>query len=581
MIDVAARWADALLAARLFASDPCGFGGIIVRAPAGPVRDLWLDALRAQLRVDRPFRKMPVAIADDQLLGGLDLTATLSSGRPVPRKGLLAETDGGVILIPMAERLADATGRLCLALDTGRIIGERDGMAIAAPARVGLILCDEGASDEEGIAAALADRCTFLVDLTMIGPRDAMADPGVLDLAEDTGHDSDRPFASDAQLETLCGLAVALGLMSMRPAQQALRVAQALAATAQRSAPDEQDIVTAARLVLAPRALRVPAAVEDSDNEQEPPPPPPDEGEGGGEREDQQTGQLADVVLEAVRAALPPDLMAALDKGEGNASRLQGHGAGAVRKSLGRGRPAGVRRGEPGGQARLHLIETLRAAAPWQPIRQRLNPRPGIIVGRDDFRIRRYAERAEATMIFAVDASGSAALERLAETKGAVELLLAEAYVRRTHVALIAFRGERAELLLPPTRSLARAKKCLAGLAGGGGTPLAAGVEASLLVAEAARRKGRTPFVIMMTDGRANIARDGTPGREQANADAMAAASRFRLSGVAVAMVDIAARPRDEARRFAAALGARYAALPRADAGAMRDIARALEPGLR
>lgn len=569
MTDAAARWADALLAARLFAADPCGFGGIIVRAPAGPVRDLWLDALRARLARDRPLRKMPVAIADDQLLGGLDLTATLSTGRPVARKGLLAE----------------AAGRLCLALDTGRIIGERDGMAISAPARIGLILCDEGASDEEGVPAPLADRCTFLVDLTMISPREAMAlskrveREDAFETMPLVAHaDADLPELSDAQVETLCALAVALGLMSMRPAQQAVRVAQLLAAAAKRSEPGEADIVTAARLVLAPRARCVPATADASDAASEPPPPST---EGEGEGDDQQTGQLADVVLDAVRAALPPSLLADLDRDAGSASRVQGHGSGAVHKSLGRGRPAGVRRGEPSGNARLHLIETLRAAAPWQPLRQRLAPRPSIIVGRDDFRIRRFSERAEATMIFAVDASGSAALERLAETKGAVELLLAEAYVRRTHVALIAFRGDKAELLLPPTRSLARAKKCLAALAGGGGTPLAAGVEASLLVAEAAQRKGRTPFVIMMTDGRANIARDGAPGREQANADALAAAARFRLSGIAVAMIDIAARPREEARRFAAALGARYAALPRADAGAMRDIARALEPGVR
>ena len=190
----------------------------------------------------------------------------------------------------------------------------------------------------------------------------------------------------------------------------------------------------------------------------------------------------------------------------------------------------------------------------------------------DDFRIRRFAERSESTLVFVVDASGSAAVERLAETKGAVELLLAEAYVRRTQVALIAFRGQGAEIVLPPTRSLVRAKKSLADMVGGGGTPLAAGVQAGQALAEAARGQGRTPFLILMTDGRANVARDGTSGRAQADADAMAAARHLGASAIKSVVIDIAARPRDDARLLAAAMGADYAALPRVDARAMRDV---------
>ena len=169
-----------------------------------------------------------------------------------------------------------------------------------------------------------------------------------------------------------------------------------------------------------------------------------------------------------MRAAIPPGVLAAMEAGR-LARTSAGAGQGAQVKAVRRGRPAGTRAGDPR-RARLDIAATLAAAAPWQRARQ-AGAEPRLRLRREDFRVKRFVSRAESTTIFVVDASGSAALARLAEAKGAVELLLAEAYVRRTQVALIAFRGTSAELLLPPTRSLARAKRALADLAGGGGTP--------------------------------------------------------------------------------------------------------------
>ncbi|PZQ18831.1 MAG: magnesium chelatase, partial [Sphingopyxis macrogoltabida] len=179
----------------------------------------------------------------------------------------------------------------------------------------------------------------------------------------------------------------------------------------------------------------------------------------------------------------------------------------------------------------------------------------------------------------AVDASGSSALARLAEAKGAVELLLAESYVKRAEVAVVAFRGTMAELLLPPTRSLARARRSLAELPGGGGTPLAAGLNAAREIAESARARGRTPFVVVLTDGRANIAADGSAAREAAERDAIAAAGAIGAAGIASAFVDISARPRPEGARLAREMGARYLPLPRADAAAMHAAVTAAQAG--
>ena len=136
---------------------------------------------------------------------------------------------------------------------------------------------------------------------------------------------------------------------------------------------------------------------------------------------------------------------------------------------------------------------------------------------REDFRIVRFKQPCETLTIFLVDASGSSALHRLAEAKGAVELLLADCYVRRDQVALLAFRGQGAELLLPPTRSLTRAKRSLAELPAGV-ISLAIGLDQACLTGQLAMRRGQTPLLVVLTDGRANIARDGCSGRERAEA---------------------------------------------------------------
>jgi magnesium chelatase subunit D len=224
---------------------------------------------------------------------------------------------------------------------------------------------------------------------------------------------------------------------------------------------------------------------------------------------------------------------------------------------------------------RLNVVETLRAAAPWQPLRRRATQSQSsrIEVRAEDFRITRYKQRTETITIFVVDASGSSAFNRLAEVKGAVELLLGECYVRRDQVALIAFRGRSAELILPPTRSLVRAKRCLAQLPGGGGTPLATAIESASVLAEGIRRRGQTPIIIMMTDGQANIASDGGQGRERAVADAVSAGRRLRLAGFTALVIDTSPRARPAAALLAVEMGADYAALPYADSSALSKVA--------
>jgi magnesium chelatase subunit D len=566
----ASAWSDGVAATQLFAVDRFGTGGILLRSRAGPVRDRWLAMLRSILPPSHPQKHMPLHIADSRLLGGLDLNATLLAGYPVAERGLLAEADGGVLVLAMAERLLSATtAHITAAMDARETIVERDGLSLRMPARFGVIALDEGLEDEAA-PASLRDRLAFFFDLNEISVLNA--DEIFIDAREiASAQERLRSLqADDAQVEGLCTAAAALGIVSLRVPLLAIRAACANAALAGHVAVEQDDVAMAARLVLAPRALILPQAQEPDQ-----PDHPPENAARNDGREDytpEIDRALDEVILAAVQAAIPPDVLAAMRAG--SMGRLRGRSsgkAGAPQKSNQRGRPNGVLRGELRSGAKLNVIETLRAAAPWQPMRRReaakvSTVQPRILIRKDDFRITRFKQRRETTTIFVVDASGSAALHRLAEAKGAVELLLADCYIRRDQVALIAFRGISAELLLPPTRSLARAKRSLAGLPGGGGTPLAAGIDAAFVLADLIRRKGQTPTVILLTDGRANVARDGGQGRPRAEEDAMNAAKQLRAAGIAGVLVDTSPRPGPPGAQLASEMGARYLPLPHADA---------------
>ena len=579
-------WTNAAVAASLLAVDPqCGAA---IHSLPGPARDRWLALLRELLPTTAPMRRIPLGISDARLLGGLDLAATLRAGRPIADRGVLAEADGGIVVLAMAERIqATTAARITGVLDTGVVLLERDGLTLSTPLTVGVVALDESMADDEQPPPPLLDRLAFHLDFDGLRNRDATG--GFHDAAEVAAARARLPNVriGDDTLRALCETAAALGIDSIRAPLLALRVARAAAALNERDEVDDDDATLAARLVLAPRATRLPPAEEPPEPE-EPPPPElpenPDENPGENEAKEPPPAEdrpLEDLVLEAAQAAIPAGLLARLALGNDRSRSKSGGRAGAMRQSHLRGRPAGVRRGEPRAGARLNVVETLRAAAPWQRLRRRAGDAAAeqaaapkrIEVRLDDFHVTRYRQRSETTTIFVVDASGSAALHRLAEAKGAVNLLLAECYVRRDRVSVLAFRGPGADLLLSPTRSLVRAQRSLAALPGGGGTPLAAGIDAATALAAGVKRRGGTPTIVFLTDGRANIARDGGPGRARAHEDAVAAARLLRAHRIRAILIDTSPHAHHLASELATEMGARYLALPYADA---RMLSRAV-----
>ncbi len=572
-------WSDAAIAIALLAVDPKILGGVWLRGAASEASQRLVDLLQDLLPPGAPVRKLPANAPDDRLLGGLDLAATLARGRPVHDRGLLAEADGGAIVVSGAERVTPGlAGRIAAALDRGAVAAERDGFGTVTPARFAVLAFDEGGPDDAAPPPALTERLGLVIPLSGLTRAD-LASPSPF-TAKHVAAARDRLAAletPDDVLEALARAALALGICGVRPLIFARAAARAAAALAGRDAVAEDDLALAARLTLGPRAVCLPPAAEDDEDATETPDAAePDDSDGaGGEGETGDPRDLAEQVLEAARASLPAGLL-----DDGATSRVSAASAGrsgAAQTSKRRGRPIGSRPGRPEGGARLDLVATLRAAAPWQRLRRRERASDEaddrVIVRREDFRVLRLKERRRALTIFVVDASGSAALNRLAEAKGAVELLLAEAYVRRDEVALIAFRGAGAELRLPPTRSLARARRSLAGLPGGGGTPLASAIEAATLLAEAARRRGDAPSLVFLTDGQANVARDGTGGRARAQDEALAAARLLRARGHKALVIDVSPRPQPRARDISTEMGARYLPLPCADAASLARIA--------
>ncbi|MDP2121075.1 MAG: VWA domain-containing protein [Hoeflea sp.] len=593
------RWGDALLAAQVLVAGAGLIGGVRLRAGAGPVRDRWLEMmglmLAARPGTAQPYIRIPSSSAAGRLTGGIDIAATLTSGRPVHEKGLLARADGGFIILGMAERLAGASAAIIgRALDDGETIGSS---GTRQPSRFSIVALDESTGEDEDLPSALADRLTLDLRLDGLSIHDAACDP---DLAATLVRDLPDAAASaqamggipvaDGLLEAAAAISLALPGGPIRRALDLVRTARILAMIERRDEVDGEHLATAVRLCLGMtlNASEQPAESqpteadqpEDRDDQPPPPEPPGHDTDSNGETTEV---DLSDVDMMVAAAAASRAVLAELDRPDRSmAAKMARTGkSGGFKSGSRRGRPAGIVSRPPYNEARPDVVSTLRAAIPWQRLR---NPDfalsadgsvPKLRILPSDFRYIRFRHRTESTAIFAVDASGSTAMERLAEAKGAIELLLGDCYVRRDQVALITFRGLTAETLLEPTRSLVRAKRSLTGIPGGGPTPLAGAIRRSLEIAGMVQRRGQSPLIVYLTDGSGNIALDGKADRVRAREDAQMLARQGAALGYRSILIDISRRPRETTRELARSMQAQYCPLPNVSASAVNAIVSA------